>query len=360
MMELEIKIKTPTVVTSGDKLYRADIFQKDGTYYRVRAEDLIYSMVKDVGNIEKLNEILQKYKEELFKPTNTQSLFKNIKIDDKLILPRIDDYPKSDRIREILDYTGYFREINNRYYFLPYIPGSTIKGLLRTALIHHIWKNFKNDGNIKNAENKINFYNPKTQSKQLTDIFRFIHVSDFHVEVDDYSNISLSIGEVLRINRTGVSSGIRSYTFYYPQNMKFSGEIKIQKDLEIYLKNLKKESFYYSRFKENAVLDEMIIKNFVNDKLNSKAIIIFLLNKLKEYTKDVVKSDQYSFLFQKYDVKISDDNNIYDAYIGRFKGKYLNIPVLPNNIRTFPIINAKNEMRKMGHITLEIKGEDPE
>jgi hypothetical protein len=167
--------------------------------------------------------------------------------------------------------------------------------------------------------------------------------------------MSLGIGEVLRIKNNGTSSGIRNYTFYYPQNMKFSGEIKIQKDLEIYLRNLQKDSVNYSKFKENAVMDEMIIKNFANDKLNSKAIITFLLNKLKEYTKDVVYSNQYSFLFQKYDVGISDNNNIYDAYIGRFKGKYLNIAVLPNNVSTFPIINAKNKMQKMGHITLEIK-----
>jgi CRISPR type III-A-associated RAMP protein Csm5 len=349
IMMLEIEIKTPTVVTSGHKLYRADLFQKDGTYYRVRAEDLIYSIGN--GNVETLNEIIQKYKDELLKPTNVQSLFKNLKIDDKLILPKIDDFPKSDKIREILDYTGYFKEIENRYYFLPYIPGSTIKGLLRTALIHHILKNFKNI----NAEYNLKFYNPKTQSKELRDIFRFIHVSDFHVKVNDYQNMSLGIGEVLRIKNNGTSSGIRNYTFYYPQNMKFSGEIKIQKDLEIYLRNLQKDSVNYSKFKENAVMDEMIIKNFANDKLNSKAIITFLLNKLKEYTKDVVYSNQYSFLFQKYDVGISDDNNIYDAYIGRFKGKYLNIAVLPNNVSTFPIINAKNKMQKMGHITLEIK-----
>ncbi|MGC9123703.1 MAG: RAMP superfamily CRISPR-associated protein [Thermoplasmata archaeon] len=357
-MKLEIKIKTPTVVTSGDNLYLADIFQKDGIYYRVRAEDLIYSMLEDSGNIEKLNDILQKYKEYLFNPTNAQSLFKDIKIDDKLILPRIDDYPKSDRIREILDYTGYFREINNRYYFLPYIPGSTIKGLLRTALIHYIWKNFKNDGKIENAENKINFYHPKTKNKQLTDIFRFIHVSDFHVEVDDYSKISLGIGKVIRIRQNKQYNGKRNYTFYYPQGMKFVGEIKIQKDLEIYLNKLKKNPFDYSKFKENAIMEEMIIKNFENDRLNSKAIIIFLLNKLKEYTVDVVKSYQYSFLFKEYDVEISDDDNIYDAYIGRFKGKYLNVPVLPQKIETFPIIIAKNKMWKMGHITIEIKGED--
>ncbi|MCI4434434.1 MAG: hypothetical protein JHC29_03065 [Thermoplasmata archaeon] len=135
-MKFEIEIKTPTVITTGEQILNTDLYEKDGNVYRVRIEDLFVSIDKIYRD-----EFRKKYIDAIKnKNSYIKDMYKDIKVDESLLIgPKI--YYKNEFItyrQIILDYISYIKEINGKYYYLPYIPGSTIKGAIKNSIKKYI------------------------------------------------------------------------------------------------------------------------------------------------------------------------------------------------------------------------------
>ncbi|MGC8657148.1 MAG: type III-A CRISPR-associated RAMP protein Csm5 [Thermoplasmata archaeon] len=352
-MKAEIEIKTPTVITSGDYILNLDLLVKEEkkSLFRVKKEDLFYYIIKN-----KNEGFITKYKQKLSTlNAKTLDIYSDIVVkDDFLIWPEINQCSEEfmETRQQVLDYLGYFYKKDDKNYYLPYIPGSTVKGTIRNAILSYVLKQSQLYYSEHIEEENLALYTNEFNKRnfQLRDVFRFIQVSDFRIK--DINNLKLGIGLVKRITKSDRSGKIPVYTFYLPIGTKFEGEINVSIDLKKYIKNNLK------KLNKTKIINDMVLINYNNGELHTENIIKFLFKVLNDFTNDVVKSSNYGFIFQDYNVSLSNGTNgIYDAFIGRFKGKYLNLPRLPNNIKTFPIIFVNNNKKyKMGHIQITLKG----
>lgn len=360
-MNLEIEIKTPTVITSGETIFNIELIKKDNSLFRIEKGILFNSILKD----ENMRELfLDKFKKILSQEhSKITDLYKDIKIKENfLIKPEIVEYPKEiiEYRQQILDYIGYISKINDEIYYLPYIPGSSIKGAIRNSIVSKFFEftsqniSYKDDFYFSKLDkldkNELVLYKEDLKKiiSQLRDVFRFIQITDFSLD-EKINNFKMGIGLVKRISRSNMEGKIPIYTYYLIPGTKFKGEINISIDLKNYIKN------YERNLNKNIIIQEMILNNYKNGEVNKEGIINYILKSVNEYTNKVANNNNIKFLFENYNVKLSNGaNDIYDAFIGRFKGKYLNLPKPNYNVNTYPILFTGNNMKyKMGHIQLK-------
>lgn len=358
-MNIEIEIKTPTVITSGETIFNIELIKKDKSLFRIEKGNLFNSILRD-DNMGK--HFLDKFKRILSQEhSKITDLYNDLKIEDNfLIKPEIVEYPKeiTEYRQQILDYVGYISKINDEIYYLPYIPGSSIKGAIRNSILSKLIE--KIEARSQNVFNK-NYFNNLDKNElvlykeesnkintQLRDVFRFIQITDFSLD-EKINNFKMGIGVVKRISRSNMEGKIPIYTYYLLPGTKFKGEINISIDLKNYIKN------YERNLNKNNIIQEMILNNYKNGEVDKDGIINYILKSVNEYTNKVANNNNIKFLFENYNVKLSNGvNGIYDAFIGRFKGKYLNLPKPNYNVKTYPIIFTGNNMRyKMGHIQIK-------
>ncbi|MGC9123889.1 MAG: type III-A CRISPR-associated RAMP protein Csm5 [Thermoplasmata archaeon] len=345
-MRLEIEIKTPTVVTSGEYLINLILYRKGGSLFRLSIDKLFY----DILNKENNRNFIENFKNKLSgNVVGIKDLYSNISVKDEyLVWPEIKKFPEKfmENRQQVLDYIGYFYRKDDRDYYLPYLPGSTIKGAIRNALISKILRE-NPAGDVKKIEkDSFTLYFTNDNERvifQLRDIFRFVQISDFRVK--NINELSMGIGLVKRVNFINNSEKIPSYTFYLLPGTLFEGDISISIDLKLYIKNR------YNKLNRNSkLIKELVFNNYNNGELNADEMIKYLLKSLNDFSNNVARSQEYGLIFK--DISLSNgQNGRYDAFIGRFKGKYLNLPRLPKNLKTYPIIfTGDGKKYKMGHV----------
>jgi CRISPR type III-A-associated RAMP protein Csm5 len=348
MMKFEIEIKTPTVITTGEQILNTDLYEKDGNVYRVRIEDLFVSIDKIYRD-----EFRKKYIDAIKnKNSYIKDMYKDIKVDESLLIgPKI--YYKNEFItyREIiLDYISYIKEINGKYYYLPYIPGSTIKGAIKNSIKKYILNYLRTD-NYYDVLREFQIFR-ESKNYQLADIFRFIQFSDF-MPIDE-KNLSIGLGLVKRVRNQQDGGKIPQYTFYLLPGTRFVGEINvISKDLIRMIKYSKKNNLLTN----SKLINEFILNNMKNDNIDEKGVLKFLMERANEFT--IYIFNKYKNIFEN--CPITDSSKNFDGkaniFIGRFKGIYLNIPNFSGTFKTYPVLFTYDNKRfKMGHIQIYPQG----
>lgn len=349
-MKIEIEIKTPTIITSGEIILNLELFKKGNSLYRIEKNALFSSVLKDE---KKSTQFLEKFKDKLSQQrSDISDLYDGVEIKDEILIkPEIIEFPREfmKTRQQILDYVGYISKINDEVYYLPYIPGSSIKGAVRNSVVWNILRKIGNQNELvsKIEQEHLLLYKDNSIIPQLRDVFRFIQFSDFHLR--DITNFKMGIGLVKRISISNKEGKIPSYTYYLLPGTKFYGEINISINLKNYIKN------NMNRLNKNFVIQELILNNYKNDKIDCDQVINYLLKNINDFTNSIANNDKLKFLFSdEYNVKLSNGvGGKFDAFIGRFKGIYLNIPRPKFNVKTYPVLfTANNEKYKMGHIQL--------
>lgn len=347
-MRLEIEVKTPTIITSGENLINLIMYRDGNSLFRLRIDQLFYDLIKEGKD----RNFIEKFKDKLSRErADIRDLYSNIKIKDEyLIWPEIGVFPEKflETRQQILDYMGYFYKKDDKNYYLPYLPGSTIKGAIRNALVSMILRDYP-AVDISNVEREnFTLYNIEKSERvipQLRDIFRFVQVTDFQVKNID--ELKMGIGVVKRVNISNNTTKIPSYTFYLLPGTVFEGDINISNDLQIYINNK-----YDKLNRGSRLIKELVLNNYHNGKLDVNEFIKFLIKALNDFSNNVAKIKEYGKIFKDISLSNGKDNS-YDAFIGRFKGKYLNLPRLPKNIKTYPVIfTGDGRQYKMGHVNL--------
>ncbi len=194
MSEIKIEVLSPVHIGSGNMLQNNTDFvtTDNGVEYYIRVVD--DRKILELIGVEHLNDWLLSIE----RKDNTKELVKRFAPNSKVA-----DYSK----RRLIDYsqginsTDTLKEHIHNGLGLPYIPGSSIKGSIRTAILASLADNIKNkEEKIKTNRTDRNG-NPLLSASKIeqelfgndpnSDIFRFIHVGDAYFEKD--SEIALRV-----------------------------------------------------------------------------------------------------------------------------------------------------------------------
>jgi CRISPR type III-A-associated RAMP protein Csm5 len=213
-LKCRLTIKTPTSVTTGEDYYDTEYFVKDGKFYLLNQEKFIDRLGKS-GKLEEFFKLtanpsyknILRIRKLLFDICKEEDADKIILVDDDFESTYKSNVFEKERALNKINRLGVKRIFREPVTKEPYIPGSTIKGALRTAILNFLYENSKIKNNFKkfrvqnfksNHEYKI--YKKKldgmlnkllecTSSKEYTRIFktesskdlmRFVKVSDFN------------------------------------------------------------------------------------------------------------------------------------------------------------------------------------
>lgn len=186
--DLELETKTPVFIGSGDKYYKRDYAYKE-------SENKFYIM-----DLEKLSDLLIKEKlddeyEEFMADPQETDLYKflhNNKVSDKKIKEAASyslDAPKGAPTKKgaLTDILEFIKDGRGN----PYVPGSSIKGALRTVILLELIRNndkikstYKNDKNLSKIANYaevecLNLLGVNNDKKNaINSVMRGISVSD--------------------------------------------------------------------------------------------------------------------------------------------------------------------------------------
>ncbi|WAA09845.1 type III-A CRISPR-associated RAMP protein Csm5 [Fervidibacillus albus] len=159
----------------------------------------------------------------------------------------------------------------------PYIPGSSIKGAIRTALLYH---HRKEEGyTISQALNDLNKRNRNRSpngedlfGKGGEDVFKFLHISDTSFLSPNDIGIVKTVRYHLRKQKTGISITKE----VIPENKRLSFRLQVKATPQMKLD--KRFSYFY---KENGFTGEKKILQIVNQ--FTKQILDFELEYLNKY-----------------------------------------------------------------------------
>ncbi len=184
-------------------------------------------------------------------------------------------------------------------YYKPYIPGSSIKGVIRTLIVWKILKEnqdlvkklnekvrieLKKDQKVKyflnNFINSLLVYDNKREDTdkrlEYRSIMKFIGVSDFFTKEKNALIISM-------VERKGVKTNIKVYKEFIKKGVLFEGEIKLKEEL-LNRKEIKITNNYLMNF-----LDFSNSKNFIDSlKRISKEFFEEKRNLEKEKSKGII------------------------------------------------------------------------
>lgn len=205
MAQVRIKTLTPIHIGSGNQLqYNSDFIEEKDVHTKER-----FIQVIDIRKIlELIGEAqIEEWLLSIEKKESTEKFMKRIMPDSELF-----SYSKR-RIKcfaEEISIDDTLKECLHNGLGLPYIPGSSLKGAIRTAVFTSLVKN------VNEKEKKILFRDRITASvleKELfgsipnTDIFRFIHIGDAYFD----KNAEMVLRSVMYLN-ISKSSSLRSKT----------------------------------------------------------------------------------------------------------------------------------------------------
>ena len=226
---LRCQILTPLHIGDGKELQAYEYVIKD-KFYKILFEDFVLNLSSD-----KQGEVTQLMETDIVKLR--QFLRDNFE-------PAKDKYEYSGSVSEIVKnlYETKIAEELNRltiYPFIrtlnkPFIPGSSIKGAIRTAIIAQLAGDGITERNARNLEAttlKYGFFDKqkrKFKIKQQNDPFRAVKISDSILPED-----STIIDEIVTITQRGQIKTIREITSsqFTAGKTEFNFEIRIDKEL---------------------------------------------------------------------------------------------------------------------------------
>ncbi len=326
MINAEISVISPVLVSSGEKIDFKYLFKKNGKYHVVefdRTAALILSSTK-----------AQQY---------TKRILDKIKRRDRVWQDLWDDLDRDGLIfyygngieeisldlgketENIIMYTGTTMQNGNNIDLVPYIPGSTVKGSLRNAIFYKFIKRHNANMNPKEYESNFKeFFKVKEGTGNTTDIMKYIMVSDFFPEGSD---VKLGVGRIVRRKIVNGSENGKFQPAIYIRSGKFKGSISLNNELF----TLPQESMYRMREKLSSMLGEDVIQTQsaqTGRKQIDNRLMNCLVKLLENFTRDV---DDWFFKSIPDTPGIKEKPNF---YIGFGKGINRNSPAVALPIRT--------------------------
>ena len=251
--KVRIKVLSPLAVTTGEDYYDTDFVVKNGKFICFDQEKF-FKKLQDSGklglflqlcqssslpNMLRLRKLIYQIvdeSDEIYSnlvDSDFESIYKRNVVEYRQENASMIDKINALRVRKI------FREAVTK---IPFIPGSTVKGAVRTAVLSYLLKKFlekepqfidsiKFAGGVKDQLNKLEslvLCEPKSEFQDVLkkptsvkDAFRFIKVSDFKAK-----NFEVRVGVARNVKR-GEEKGIPVNLEYLAEESVFEGEITL-------------------------------------------------------------------------------------------------------------------------------------
>jgi len=156
---ITFKVITPFFIGSGEEYYPQDYFIDDRFYFIDR--DKFFKYIEQKGLFEEFLKVSEDIYELLdFIDSNFQKDLAKDVIDI--------DYGVSDELLDTIS-RPVSAFIKDKFYFKPFIPGSSLKGVIRTALLDYKIDKFKDDEEVKRVINQIK---KERCSKKLNQLYK--------------------------------------------------------------------------------------------------------------------------------------------------------------------------------------------
>ena len=324
MINAEIRIISPILVGSGEYMDFKYLYRTNGKFRIVdfdRTADIILSsrMAKAITD-----RILNKIK---LGERDWQDIWEDLDRHNLIFLYEDEiEAMSSDlgkKTTNIIMYAGMPVWTGERMSFKPYIPGSTIKGSIRNAILY---KYIKSYGHVINRNEYSNIFKDafriSLREKGTIDVMKYIMVSDF---ISD--DVKLGIGRIERKNLMNSRPSGRFQPAIFIKSGIFKGSISINRD--VFLEPA--EKFESIRGKLRSLLGEDIFQGLTPrapSKVMDERLMLSCEKLLEEFTRDVD-----GWLRSNYPrmVDISDEPNM---YIGFGKGINRNTPAVSLPLQT--------------------------
>ncbi|WP_297444485.1 type III-A CRISPR-associated RAMP protein Csm5 [Desulfurobacterium sp.] len=260
--KLKLTVETPTHIGTGNTYYDLEYTVKNKKFYVINKAKF-FKRLEKLGKIDLFTKIAAKGDESSiieirklvhnnFNPEDSLANFEIDKdalsdLEKKLFRFANIERHRSGKIMGILNRMKIRKTYKNPLSFKPMIPGSSIKGAIRTALISYliskdeillkklstIWAKYSR--NPKKAINNMNNelislalrnFERKIKPDTTKDILRFIKVSDFML-VDG----GIKIGKAEMVHRKKKKTGLPVYLEYITEKSVFEGTITIDEEM---------------------------------------------------------------------------------------------------------------------------------
>lgn len=359
-MKFNIELISPLIIKDSNELFPIDFFIYDNnSVYRVDIDTTISNISNNKKLLDEFNKIirmdnptqqLNDFYSRLEKLNLLSKIYPSIRIDNKEFIKQ----------QNISNYIGFFKTINSKVYYVPYIPGSTIKGAIRNALMYKIlkekktmyYKNINKDKYIKqnvcegikediketknkkflnNIEKQIFSYNSKSKDLSLYDIFKYVQITDFIP--NNMEKISIGIYPIISHRRNYLNLVLSG---------QFEGEISINKSLKNQIIKNENKELLEDRLKNLFALEENEINKMPeNFGEIERKIILNLLATLQEFTKDNIS--KYPERYPK--ININNDTKSYYSFLGSGKGVNLNTVLLALSTTVLPALSTEDRKK---------------
>jgi len=238
--KFKIKFITPIFIGDGEEIEPFNYILKDDIFYRINLEKFIF----DLNDIQKSKLI------SLIDKANIIEIRKFIK--ENCDVENYNFYKAKTTNDFKVEYKNNFNSLENKLIvnsfiktgnYITYIPGSSIKGAIRTAILNSLLFRRKKKENLTDQDivNKVGDKTIKIESFILkmknndakNDPFRFLSISDYSL-----NNNELVIAKVTNIRLNNRASDKKSWQMFYemPLNLKdkddfMPGEIRINTEI---------------------------------------------------------------------------------------------------------------------------------
>jgi len=266
--KVKFEVLTPIFIGSGEDYYPQDFFiDEDDRFYFIDREKFL-KIIEKKGLFEK---------------------FLEVSGDINKLLGFIDDNFETSAAKDVVDidsevadelFESYSRPvkafIKDRFYFKPYIPGSSLKGAIRTAILNYKLQQFQNDNTVRHIMQRVE--DAACDNRRLNFLYKELETVVFCNENRDRQNRlqydakkdilkALFVEDLKPINYK--LKVIKPKNRPYKKNKdntipvvletlidgEFEGEIRIDKNL------LKDENLKNNRFFQSEPLNIDLIKN---------------------------------------------------------------------------------------------------
>ncbi|MGP6240392.1 type III-A CRISPR-associated RAMP protein Csm5 [Cuniculiplasma sp. SKW4] len=200
----ELECVTPFIIKNGEKFSVMELLEEENRLYRIDTDSFSTNLSKE--EIKEQNKLFDKFIEIKKKMTNQKGGNRNLKVSpndylemwtdiqnfnrknkasEHRLLPEIEKGSDFKRYYEFDDYLNIVIFEDKRKEFVPYIPGSTLKGLLRRMIHLEFIKLYSKNSGGKRIDigNKYEDFNKRTEGK-LKLLMQSIQVSDFYPSRD--------------------------------------------------------------------------------------------------------------------------------------------------------------------------------
>ncbi|MEM0134808.1 MAG: type III-A CRISPR-associated RAMP protein Csm5 [Thermoplasmatales archaeon] len=318
-MKLTISVKTPLIIGGTDEIQEFDIFEKNGKAYVVDVVATSFSISKSESD--RWFSLTSAFIKEKGKP-GYRNYAQNVKQSDpkddiqlflselynagklKLFEPSIDIIGKGFRDNGPVKPTMYYFDAQDRARMMtPYIPGSSIKGAIRKAILYRLIRNgvsVLNQGRQQKiidilledqgkhqkylSDSPVFSYEPKNMV--LSDIMKFLVVTDFLPQDDVLLALFQISGKVRKNEVKTTHIGIASGTFV--------GNIGINRSLFPVLKGVMPDA-QSERLRK--ILGLLNLTGFNTKDMASleRSMVMWILESVDMFSRDNGKATGYIF-----------------------------------------------------------------